>query len=125
MSSRRIQSAVRSRWLWAAVALAAVLRLFPIWFGLPFLEARPDEETAVGRAVAILAGDPNPHFFHWPSLTFYLFAACFAAASWLHRLVGLAPASANEQYLIARAVVACAGTLTIVAVYDLGRRVDG
>jgi len=30
----------------AIVVLAGVLRLFPIWFGLPYLRARPDEETA-------------------------------------------------------------------------------
>src|SRR5438094_698183 len=70
-------------WLLIIVLLGAVLRFVPVWFGLPFDRARPDEETAIGHAVAVLGGDPNPHFFDWPSLTFYLFAAAFAVASWI------------------------------------------
>jgi hypothetical protein len=106
------------------VLLGAALRFVPIWFGLPFDRARPDEETAIGHAVAVLSGDPNPHFFDWPSLTFYLFAAAFAVASWIHRLLALDPAlTVNEQYLIARGIVALAGTLTIVALFDFARSV--
>jgi len=90
-------------WLLIIVLLGAVLRFVPVWFGLPFDRARPDEETAIGHAVAVLGGDPNPHFFDWPSLTFYLFAAAFAVASWIHRLLALDPAlTVNEQYLVAR-----------------------
>jgi len=111
------------RGLLLVLALGAILRFFPIWFGLPFDRARPDEETAIGHAAAILAGDPNPHFFHWPSLTFYLFAAGFSAASWIHRLAHVdAALTMNEQYLIARGLVAVAGTLTIAVVFGLGRR---
>jgi len=40
-----------------AVLLGAALRLYPIWFGLPYAQARPDETASLGRAVAILAGD--------------------------------------------------------------------
>ena len=49
----------------------------PIWFGLPYPMARPDEEAALGHALGI-AGDLNPQFFHWPSLTFYVFAGILA-----------------------------------------------
>jgi len=84
----------------------------PIWFGLPFDRARPDEETALGHALAIVAGDANPHFFHWPSLTFYLFAAGLAAAP---------HASVDAQFLIARGIVAAAGTATIAVLYALVR----
>lgn len=94
------------------VAVGALLRFVPIWFALPFDRARPDEETAIGHALAVLAGDPNPHFFHWPSLTFYLFAAAFAVAP---------GASPNAQFLIARAMVAAAGTATIVVLYAMVR----
>ena len=52
-----------------ALLTGAALRVYPVWFALPYGQARPDETTALGHAVAILAGDPNPHFFHWPSLT--------------------------------------------------------
>jgi 4-amino-4-deoxy-L-arabinose transferase-like glycosyltransferase len=100
------------------VLLGAALRLFPIWFGLPYAHARPDEATALGHAAAILAGDPNPHFFHWPSLTFYAFAGLFGLAS----LVGRAAVHA-DLVLIARAAVAIAGTATILVLSRLASRV--
>ena len=110
----------------AIVCLGAVLRLFPIWFGLPYLGARPDEETAVVHALAILGGDPNPHFFHWPSLTFYVFAALYAAASGIRRALSLDPAlTGADHLLLARGFVAVAGTLTIVVLFRIGRRVAG
>src|SRR5436309_1921533 len=85
------------------VLLAALLRFVPIWFGLPLAEARPDEETAITRAAAVLDGDLNPHFFDWPSLTFYVFATGFAIASGVHRLLAWDPGlSADEQYVIGR-----------------------
>jgi 4-amino-4-deoxy-L-arabinose transferase-like glycosyltransferase len=106
--------------------VGAILRFVPIWFGLPFDRARPDEETSIGHASAVLAGDPNPHFFDWPSLTFYLFAAAFSAASTIHRLLGLDPAlTVNEQFLVARGVVAFAGTATIGALFALTRTAAG
>jgi hypothetical protein len=112
------------QWLAVIVLLGAVLRFVPIWFGLPFDEARPDEGTAIGRALAILDGDLNPHFFHWPSLTFYLFAGCFSVASRIHRLLAFDPVlTVNEQYVIGRAVVALAGTLTIIVLFSVTRHI--
>lgn len=117
----------RTRLLLAVLGAAALLRLFPIWFGLPHLYTRPDEEVAVGKAVGvILHGQFNPRFFHWPSLTFYLFAALFGIARMLRGLAGLDPAlTGAEQLLIARACVACAGTATVYVLFRIGRRVDG
>jgi 4-amino-4-deoxy-L-arabinose transferase-like glycosyltransferase len=100
------------------VLLGAGLRLFPIWFGLPYPHARPDEATALGHAAAILAGDPNPHFFNWPSLTFYAFAGLFGLAS----LAGRTAVHA-DLVLIARAAVAIAGTATILVLSRLASRV--
>jgi hypothetical protein len=108
------------------VLLGAVLRFVPIWFGLPFHEARPDEETAIGHTLAILGGDLNPHFFHWPSLTFYLFAATFKAASLIQDLIAFDPVlTPNQQFIIGRAIVAFAGTLTVVVLFSLTRRIAG
>src|SRR5262245_14060519 len=104
-----------SRWraavpLAGIVALAAALRIVGIGFGLPDPHARPDEQLAVDYAASIAAGDPNPHFFHWPSLTLYLFAAAFAAA----RAAG-SGLSDEGRVLVARAIVAAAGTGTVLA----------
>lgn len=114
MNGRRAESTA----LVVVVLLGAALRLVPIWFGLPYPHARPDEETTLGHAAAILAGDPNPHFFNWPSLTFYLFAGLFAIAS------AVRPAMTPAAYvLLARAAIAVAGTATIVVLARLGSRV--
>ena len=118
MKSERGTSAA----FWAIILIGAALRFFPIWFGLPYLRARPDEETAVGLAIAMLRGDLNPHFFHWPSLTFYAFAGVFTTASLIRRALGLDVAPYVEQLLIARGLVALAGTLTIVVLFRLTRR---
>lgn len=111
------------RWLALVVIVGAVLRLFPIWFGLPHGFARPDEEVSTVVASQILRGDPNPRFFHWPSFTFYLFAALYAVAGVFRRLLtGNALLNYPEQILIGRAAVAVTGTATLVALFRLGRR---
>lgn len=110
--------------LWTILILAAALRLFPIWFGLPHPYTRPDEEVAIGRAVMMLEGDPHPHFFHWPSLTFYAFAALYTMASWVRAVLPLdSPLTQTDHILLARGFVALAGTATVAVLYRIGRRV--
>lgn len=118
---------IAQRGLWAIVIIGGLLRIVPIWFGLPYPHARPDEETAIGHAVAVLGGDLNPHFFHWPSLIFYVLAVLFAVASWIRAALSLDPTLTPEQYvLIARAFVALSGTVTLVVLFRIGRRMaDG
>lgn len=113
-----------TRWLAIVLAVAALLRFVPIWFGLPYEYSRPDEEVAIGHAVNVLAGIYNPEFFHWPSLTFYLFAASFRIASAAQRIAGLRLPSGATDLLIARATVASAGTATVALVYLLTRRIS-
>src|SRR5919201_1039935 len=113
-------------WLRIIILLGAALRLFPIWFGLPYPFARPDEAVAVGLATDILAGNLNPGFFHWPSLTFYLFAALFGAVRLARRLLFMEPAfSPTTALVLGRACVAAAGTATIPVLFSVGRRVAG
>jgi 4-amino-4-deoxy-L-arabinose transferase-like glycosyltransferase len=100
------------------VLLGAALRFLAIGFGLPHPQARPDETTVLGHALAILAGDPNPHFFNWPSFTFYLLAGVFAAARSV--VSTLAP---SDYTLIARSCMALAGIATILVLARLARRV--
>jgi 4-amino-4-deoxy-L-arabinose transferase-like glycosyltransferase len=115
------------RWLVLVLIAGCCLRVYGIWFGLPYLLARPDEDVAAGRAAAMLStGDANPHFFHWPSLTFYLFAAAYAIAGAAKALFSSDSAlTAAEQIVIARCVVAGAGTATIFVVFRMGCRVAG
>lgn len=118
-------AATRSRWLWVILFVAAALRLFPVWFGLPYLHARPDEGAAIGHAMAMLDGDLNPHFFHWPSLTFYLLAALFAVASAARGVVaGDTQLPVVEQILIGRVLIALAGTATVIVLFAIGRRMQ-
>src|SRR5262245_48278629 len=113
-------------WLAAIILLAAALRIFPVWFGLPYLYARPDEAESISRAVGVLAGDFNPHFFHWPSLALYLFAATLGTVSRFRSLIGIEPALPVDVALIAaRTIVALAGALTVIPVFRLGRRMAG
>jgi 4-amino-4-deoxy-L-arabinose transferase-like glycosyltransferase len=98
------------------VVLGAALRFYAIDFGMAYPRARPDEGTAIGHAVDILAGDPNPHFFNWPSFTLYVFAAAFALA----KAAGVA-LTGPHHVLIARSVVALAGTATVLVTMAIGR----
>ena len=111
-------------WLTVILVTAAALRLVPIWFGVPYLPARPDEEVAVSIATRVTEGAWNPRFFHWPSFTFYVFAAVYATASLVRRLFGFdAALTVVDRVILARAFVALAGTLTVFVMYRLGRRI--
>jgi 4-amino-4-deoxy-L-arabinose transferase-like glycosyltransferase len=119
---RRRTTLRATQWLAVIVVLGALLRFFPIWFGLPLDRARPDEEAAVGHALAMLQGDLHPHFFDWGSLTFYLFAIVFWFASLIQSVIDFrATLGTNQFYLVARTVVALAGTATIVVLFKLAR----
>jgi hypothetical protein len=98
---------------------AAGLRLWGIKFGLPALY-RPDEDVTVGRAMGIFHGVLDPHFADWPHLYFYV------AAAWLAplRLIGLVQDQASG-YLWVRILDALLGSLTVLLVFDFGRRAYG
>jgi Dolichyl-phosphate-mannose-protein mannosyltransferase len=111
------------RWFTAIVVVGAALRFVPIWFGLPYVQTRPDETVALGLAASVRGGDLNPHFFHWPSLTIYVFAGLNAAASAIRRAFSIDPGlTFADQVVPARAFVAGAGTLTLVVLFRMARR---
>lgn len=73
----------------AAVAsilvVALLLRLWGLVHDLPYVY-HPDEPVNVGVAHAMFGtGDPNPHFFGYPSLLYYLNVAAY----WLYYGIGL------------------------------------
>ena len=104
----------------------ASLRFVPIWFGLPYPAARPDEEVAIAHALNALNGDLNPHFFHWPSLTFYVFAGILGAADGLRGIFGTEGAMTFTQHaLLTRGTIALCGTVTLLVLFRLGQRIAG
>lgn len=106
------------------VAVGALLRFVPVWFGLPYMQARPDEDVAINLAVRTLT-DLNPHFFHWPSLTLYVFGGAIAIARSIGIVPDPSPSIGPEHFILARIVVAAAGTATLVVLFSLSRRVTG
>jgi 4-amino-4-deoxy-L-arabinose transferase-like glycosyltransferase len=99
--------------------VAAGLRLWGINFGLPALY-RPDEDVTVGRAMGIFHGILDPHFADWPHLYFYV------AAAWLtpFRLIGLIQDQASGYFWV-RVLDALLGSLTVLLVFEFGRRAYG
>ena len=119
-------------WLYLALAAAAAFRVWGIAFGLPHPEARPDESVLIARAMGVLGGDLNPHFFNYPSLFIYVLASLFGLlyvaglatglTTSLAHFAALSAADPTPLYLIARLLSAACGAATILAVYALGRR---
>ena len=72
--SRRVNRR-RGRLALGALLLGAfALRRVGLGFGLPFPYANPDEHLVTDHVLALLSGDPNPHYFAYPSLCFELHA---------------------------------------------------
>jgi 4-amino-4-deoxy-L-arabinose transferase-like glycosyltransferase len=128
----------RDRLALAAIALVAVfLRLYGIDFGLP-LHYHIDETRVMDRVIRMVSsGDPNPHFFHYPSFIFYFLCAVTLAYYGIHYIVfaiaslagGGFPSlaafradfAANESslYLLGRFSMALFGVATVLLVYFL------
>ncbi len=115
-------------------AIAIGLRVRGLAFGLPDVY-NPDEVAILSRTLAFAKGDPNPHNFLYPTLYFYVLfgwlGACFAAG-WATGAIQ-SVAQFQQQffddptvvYLAARAFSVLCGTLTVVVVWLLGRRLWG
>jgi Dolichyl-phosphate-mannose-protein mannosyltransferase len=113
---------------------AAALRFWGIQFGLPHDFARPDEEKLIGPALHILQGDPNPHFFLYPTLFIYAMSAADAVVFGFERLAGLTASRASFAaqsiadpsilHLTARVLAAAAGVATIPVLYSAVRHIS-
>lgn len=106
--------------------LALGLRLWGLSFGLPYV-IQPDEPSVEDRALRMwLAGDPNPHYFVYPSL-YYDMQAIWAFAT--GHIAGLFQPDALRHpilhkplyYLSGRLLTALLGTLTVFITYLAGR----
>ena len=137
MAEIRIEGIRRAFLGWvvgAFVALGFGLRMWGIDFGLPHEYCRPDETTTMYKALAIGAGDLNPHFFNYPSLHFYVVAAalglCYAMGHALGYIADIAElrrlffVDPSPFYLIGRTLTAAMGAGSVALAYSLGRKLD-
>lgn len=82
-------------------------------FALALERARPDEEYVSGKALEMVrTGDPNPRFFHYPSLALYANAAVLVLAPPLR--------GGEHARLVSRLLSAAAGVGTVGLVFGLG-----
>jgi 4-amino-4-deoxy-L-arabinose transferase-like glycosyltransferase len=115
----------------AILMLAAVLRLWGIGFGIPHPLARPDEEAIMTVALRFFQRQGNPGFFDHPSL--FMYATCIVyigyfnfgrhVTGWFRYEGDLCTAASiapGPFYLMARALSALAGVVTVGTVYQVG-----
>lgn len=115
------------------ILVGLVARFTGIAFGLPHTMCRPDEATIIDTAWNVFSGDPNPHFFYYPSLYIYLLAGAFSIRHLLLLLTGTPssdilaaiPADPSSLFLIARSISALFGAATPVFVYLITRKLWG
>ena len=115
----------------ALMILAAVVRIWGIKFGLPFIY-HVDEAWFAGKAINYFTGDLNPHFWHAPSLFTYLVAIVWAVYFLIGRLMGTFTSAASfinafsnnaTVFLILGRLLTVAFSLgTIYIVYLIGKR---
>jgi 4-amino-4-deoxy-L-arabinose transferase-like glycosyltransferase len=111
------------------VAVAAALRILGIGWGLPdsthLFSYQPDEFFSLQAALGLLRGDPNPHFFNYPSLYLYLAAAACMIA---HGAAAetLAPEALLRAFTLdARIVTVLLALVTLIAAYGAAMRLGG
>jgi 4-amino-4-deoxy-L-arabinose transferase-like glycosyltransferase len=121
----------------AILVLGAALRLWGAFFDLPYI-FHPDEPINLVVIQTMLSNsDPNPHYFDYPSLVYYL----DASAGWLYYhatafLSGtpwkaVAPLSvamgstytpAADVVALYRSLTICSGVLSVFLIYLIGKR---
>jgi 4-amino-4-deoxy-L-arabinose transferase-like glycosyltransferase len=99
--------------LTAILAVAVVLRLVGIRYGLPFAILNPDEANIVPRAWRVGHGEGlDPHWYDYPSLQLYVLAPFEALF-------------AHVSYGAARGVAVAIGAGGVLSAWWLGRRAYG
>lgn len=118
------------------IAGGLILRVYGIGYGLPFLY-HPDEPQLVNHAVGFFRGDFNPHFFNYPAAYMYLLYGVYKLLlpigphfGWFTQAQASNPAAWLQRdptffYLAARMTTAFLGTLTILMIFLIARRLYG
>jgi len=114
------------------LALAAIVRLWGIDYGLPCTYCRPDEDRLIATAMRFSLADLNPHYFIWPGLFFYFTRAILEVATQGYRLITSGfTGSSRELYvavpayfhLVLRYIFCGFGVATVYLIYRLGCKV--
>ena len=119
----------------AVVALGLAVRFWGLKFGLPVVYARPDELLLIGVVIGFFRGDPNPHFFEYPTLYLYVLAGVYCLFYARSMLAGWVRDSAEFAasfkvnfvpfFLAARATAAVLGGATVALVHAIARPLFG
>ncbi len=117
-----------------ALAIAAVLRVWGINFGLPNVLAHPDESRVAHTAVGFLSGSLHPGFFNYPSLFMYVTGGldavycgsrvAFGSFPSLEACAASWPSAWEPFFLIPRLLSATAGVATVAVLFVLLRRLQ-
>jgi 4-amino-4-deoxy-L-arabinose transferase-like glycosyltransferase len=110
------------------VAVAFIVRCWGSATGLPFAVGI-DEPAILDRVVRMLqTNDWHPHFFFYPSLTFYLHAAvatgCYLLGASAGMWTSLATFEPAALYLAARVATAAIGAWTVWLLYRTGAELE-
>ena len=131
--NQKLKPNLRDRfYLFLILALAFLVRLVGIRFGLPDLY-HADEPIIVNHALAYGSGDLNPHFFKIPPLVSYVLFLVYGFYFILGRTIGwfantndfleLFLTNPSSFYLLARILFGVLlGTSSIYALYKLEER---
>ena len=114
------------------LAVALAVRVWGIDFGLPYVNARPDEAQAAGSAVGFLTGNLRPPQLEWGTLFPYVVALIYLAYFAVTRpFAGYATLAAFAEsrradirpfIFVTRGLSALMGVVTVWGVYRIGRR---
>ena len=113
------------------LTLAALVRLWGIGYGLPCTYCRPDEDRLITTSLRLSRQDPNPHYFIWPGLFFYLSRGVLEAAAGAYRLLvsdftgsslDLYRADPAFLHLVLRYIFCAFGVASVFFLYRLGKK---
>ena len=113
----------------AILALAFALRIWGISASLPQSYVADEYDHVFAGLRMLKSGDLNPHWWFYPTLQRYLavitYAVVFILGVSRGRWVRLGDVGVEDMLYWGRFVGVVAGTLTVLVVYGLGRRVFG
>lgn len=103
------------------LALSFILRVYGINYGLP-LHLHPDEWSQIEPSLKMFNWDLNPHIFYYPSFLIYFLFAVFKTLNALIPDVFKITASKEIFYLTGRLISVIFGTLNVLLVYFLAKK---